>query len=37
MEEIVIYFVNNGGYNLMIDSKYRQYYYSEQNILDDNN
>ena len=45
MEEVVVYFVNNGGYNLMIDSntikdnitKYRQYYYSERNILDDNN
>ena len=43
MEETIVYFINNGGYNLMIDSniiednltKHRQYYYLEQNRLDD--
>lgn len=43
MEETTVYFINYGGYNLMIDSttikdnitKHRQYYYSEQSRLDD--
>ena len=43
VEEIVVYFINNGGYNLMINNntikdnitKHRQYYYSEINTLDD--
>ena len=43
MEETIVYFINYGGYNLMIDSttikdnitKHRQYYYLEQSRLDD--
>ena len=43
MDETVVYSINNGRYNLMIDrntikdniTKHKQYYYSEVNILDD--
>ena len=42
MDETIVYFMNNGGYNLVIDSntikgsiiKHRQYYSFEQNDLD---